>query len=347
MSLKFEKMELNATQDWVEPLDWFFSPLPCPFPYPSLAIDSQEVSSHFHRALYPFSADYYHKLIPLFACSLTSEQQLEGRDSLFLRDGAVGLLHFINTQKELIQKSSCRFFVHYKLKSLIPTNLRQAFSYYDYYSSPPKTVKPERLLISGSFLNQQLDEEFVEKQISIIAKAVTSISLKGIDLLLTSGTSDSLPKEFIAVVKRLENELKVNSQVCHWKDLAQQRFIPEALHNHFYFELNPQVFYSDSFVFHYALKKGASLLYHAAHETPEDFRIPLSPYHGLRLWEEGEISPYVIKENDQKIIHLLLKEKTQQTTYVTLAPPVFPWNSSFSDFVQAMILKENWAGSIT
>lgn len=347
MSLKFEKMELSATQDWVEPLDWFFSPLPCPFPYPSLAIDSQEVSSHFHRALYPFSADYYHKLIPLFSCSLTSEQQLEGRDSLFLRDGAIGLLHFLNTQQELIQKSSCRFFVHHKLKSIIPTNLRQAFSYYDYYSSPPKNVKPERLLIGGTFFNGQLDESFVKKQVSLILKTVTSTSIQGIDLLLTSGTSDSLPKEVIAVIKYLEKEFKVDSQICHWKDLAQQRFIPEALNKHFYFELNPQFFYSDSFVFHYALKKGASLLYQTKHKTQEDFRLPLSPYHGLRLWEEGEDSQYIIHDNDQKILNMLLQEKNQQTTYVTLAPPTFPWNNSFSEFVQAMIQKENWLSSIT
>lgn len=340
MSLKIKKNQSIVDQEWVEPLDWFFSPLPAPFPYPSLALENQDSAAQFHRALYPFSADYYQKLIPLFLCLLKNNDQFEGYDSLFLRDGAVGLLHFIQTKKELIQKSSCRFFVHYKLKSLIPSNLLQAFSFYDFYSDPPNAKPPKKLLISGTFFNEQIDLMFVEKQLSDLALQVGNLPIEEIDLLFTSGASDSFPKDFISIFKYIENRFNAKSQICHWKDFAQQRFIPESLSQYYYLELNSQVFYSDSFVQHYALKKGAKLLTIPADLPKEDFRLPLSPYHGLKLWENLPESKFSLAESDQKIIDLLLKSPQVQTSYVTLAPPSLPWNHDFSNFVQSLVLKD-------
>lgn len=330
----------KPTQDseWIEPREWFYSHLPAPFPFPSLRPEETSANANFIRNLHPFTAEYYQKLIPIFSSFITEKTEMNTYDSLFLRDGIIGLLQFILKNQNIIKNSPTRFLIHQSLAPFLPTELIDSFSFYSLHSTPLKKTEKKRLLLAGTFFNEHLNKPYIER---VLSKLRTQVPTNcSIDIYFSTGNSGQNPKQIIDTFKTIEKILGPIERQLEWKQVYFQRFLPESFTDCYFFELNPKFYYADSFVSHYFLKKGAELL-KLSPQTQADFVLELSPWHSFQLWDklpEAGTKFEFIKEH-WSILNVLQNNKDERPV-LGLPPLTYPWNSDFALYLQEMFTEE-------
>mgnify|MGYP003607779080 CR=1 FL=1 len=323
---------------WIEPREWFYSSLPPAFPFPTLNVNEISGNTNFIRDLHPFGAEYYQKLIPAFSSFFLPSTQFSDYTSLFLRDGAINLIDFIIQYEKELKDISTSFFVHRKLAPLIPSDLQDSFFFYDYSYSPLKEIPKKRLIISGSFFNEQLTESFVIQQLQKIKANLDKDTT--IETFFSTGNATQNTKSIYQTYKAIESELGPITNHLEWKQVYYQRFLPESFVDSYYFELNPHLYYSDSFVTHYFLKKGAQPLM-PSEKTKESFSLPLSPWHSFKLWDKlPETSGHFDKLKPHWEILKMLRQNKDERPFLGVPSLKYPWNSDFCLYLQEMLTEE-------
>ncbi len=266
----------------------------------------------FTKSFWPFMEAYYSPLQPVFSFELARAARLQRQPLWMLRDGTIPLSWFFESLGPQAPAQS-RLLVHEALGNLVPPPWRKRTKFYDVYAEKTyhSANPPKRLLLFGPVNSLITGLDDLDR---ILAEAKETLGRANLEEVIlycpvrhsehVSAEEESFECQFY---HRIFSVFGAKAKFRHWQSLEHGSFPDTAL-----VELNGGWLYQDSSVLHLLLSRGAGLLRAPAKRRGE--RIPLSPFHGMEIFDASTESGFRAKENAGELLRFYsaLHRKTNE-----------------------------------
>ena len=228
----------------------------------------------------PHGLDYVSPVNALFLYKLKDLQQLSYFKNVFVRDGALLLFKFF-IQNPSPGRLKTNLILSEKLCFLVPTAWSAQTYYYRSYSS--RIEKPQTVLLHGIMDEYNLSDKVFDQKINQLKSLYPNSRFAGLLNFPFPETQEDLWKwnQFHAKIYKKLLKLFPDFQFLNWNEAQKLPASNLAL-----FDIgHGEFWYSDSYLNHYFLQKGSSLISNA--KTLENSKIiekiDFSSFHGLSI----------------------------------------------------------------
>lgn len=234
----------------------------------------------------PHGLDYVSPLNALFLYKLKNLQQLSYFKNIFVRDGALLLFKFF-TQYPDPGRLKTNLIISEKLSFLVPPAWLNQTYFYNTYSAV--TAKPKTVLVHGILQEFSISSKNFEKKIKQLRLEYPDSRFVGLFNFPFPETQEALWEwnQFHTDAYRKTLKVFPDFEFLNWNEAQKLPASDLALcgiaHRDFW--------YSDSYVDHYFLQKGASLtvLKAPTENTPIIEKIEFSAFHGIHIHQNRTV----------------------------------------------------------
>ena len=254
----------------LHPTSWFTTTLPPQFG------EKNPNENKLLQWIKDITCPYYSKLCPIFSCQISSPVQINKYEVVLLRDGFVPLMWFFKNNPTP-NNFSCYFLVDYDFRDFIPLSWAKQIHFYRTQNTTPIKT-PSRLLITGLLSDSYLSQDYLEHMVRLV-RSNTKLAPEILVLYSHDPFYLNETQSYHALVYSISQfgPMKKSWSV---EDIKGHRDFSD----YYLLDLNEKLLYSDSYIVHKLLKKGAQLLPNIC-KVPraQGHTVSLSPNHSMHI----------------------------------------------------------------